>query len=250
FTQLFSVHAFIQRESCLKQVPLVFVLMSRRQKKDYDAVFTHINQLVPNQRVDAFTLDFEAAAWKSIQDICPGTSIQGCAFHWGQAVMRKVANLGLKSTYDQRKTTHQFIKKLLCLPLLPAAHILPTYQSLRESATTQQLTDLLDYLKQHMVEQQRLECPAVECFQADSWHRRFIGRAGGDKLHFYRLVPALKREAETIDITVQLVNEQQLTRYQRQTHKKTQQKLEDLWDRYEDKQIKTSVFLDAAGRLI
>ena len=91
-------------------------------------------------------MDFEAAAWKSIQDIYPGTSIQGCSFHWGQAVMRKVANLGLKSTYDQRKTTHQFIKKILCLPLLPAAHILPTYQSLRESATTQPLMDLLDYL--------------------------------------------------------------------------------------------------------
>lgn len=38
FEQLFSVHAFIKKDGETKQVPLTYVFMSRRRKKDYKKV--------------------------------------------------------------------------------------------------------------------------------------------------------------------------------------------------------------------
>ena len=30
------------------------------------------------------------------------------------------------------------------------------------------------------------------------WHRHFIGKAGGSNLHFYKLIPALMKEARSV----------------------------------------------------
>ena len=38
FTQLFSIHASVKSESSNKQLPLVFVLMSGKRKRDYRKV--------------------------------------------------------------------------------------------------------------------------------------------------------------------------------------------------------------------
>jgi hypothetical protein len=67
--------------------------------------------------------------------------------------------------------------------------------------------------------------------------------AGGSNLHFYKLVPALMKEARSIGVTVRLVEEQSLCRYQRVTFKKSQGRLAELWDKYEAKTIMTSDFL-------
>ncbi|KAK3101191.1 hypothetical protein FSP39_001639 [Pinctada imbricata] len=146
FTQLFSIHAFVQNGSCVKEVPLVFVLMSRRQRKDYDAVFQHIRSLLPDPRVMSFTMDFEAATWRSVTDFFPDAEIHGCSFHWGQAVMRKVGSLGLRGTYNKRKMTHHFIRRVLSLRYLPSDHIVPAFNNLRTKASTQPLQEFMTYL--------------------------------------------------------------------------------------------------------
>jgi hypothetical protein len=79
------------------------------------------------------------------------------------------------------------------------------------------------------------------------WYRRFNGEAKGSKLHFYLLVPALRKEANTMSIQVRLVEEQTLARYQRTTYKRSQDRLSILWEQYEAKTIRTSNFLRAEG---
>ena len=63
----------------------------------------------------------------------------------------------------------------------------------------------------------------------------------------YKLVPALMKEARSVGVTVRLVEEQSLGRYQRVTFKKSQGRLAELWDKYEAKTIKTSDFLSVGN---
>ena len=94
FVQLFSLHAFISYEKSLKQVPLVFVFMSRRTAEDYEAVFKHIVKLCQSDEQDKEPLnelkevvcDFERAIWKAVRKVFPNVTLRGCGFHLRQAI--------------------------------------------------------------------------------------------------------------------------------------------------------------------
>lgn len=122
--------------------------MLRKKKRYYKAVFQQLQQLVPDLRVEALCLDFESATWAAIKSVFPDAEIKGCAFHWCQAVMRKVAKLGLKTAYDQKKSMHLFVRKLLALVYLPSDHIQPAFNQLLQTtasasaANTQRMTYL------------------------------------------------------------------------------------------------------------
>ncbi|KAH3808168.1 hypothetical protein DPMN_136519 [Dreissena polymorpha] len=58
--QLMSIHGFVRNEEEMKQVPLHFVLMSRRRKEDYVAVLQKVKDVMNNFSVEGFMIDFEA----------------------------------------------------------------------------------------------------------------------------------------------------------------------------------------------
>jgi len=58
FTQLFLIHTFVRSAENLKQVPLVFIVMSGKAKVDYGAIFrTVLYQLPTVPAVDNITAD-------------------------------------------------------------------------------------------------------------------------------------------------------------------------------------------------
>ena len=95
FQQLLTVNAFVRSDDYTKQVPLVFVLMSGRRKRDYKRVFQCIIELLRSgddngAAVKQITLDYEKALWTALREILPNVRNLGCVFHWTQAVWRKV----------------------------------------------------------------------------------------------------------------------------------------------------------------
>ena len=126
FYQIFSIHAFVRSDNTVKQVPLFHVLMSHKSADDYVRVFKKVKEVLlgfvgdddvpPAQlAVKAILSDFEKAIFKAARkvfvgrDFCkdldedesevPTIEILGCAFHWAQAVFRKISTLGLGEEY-------------------------------------------------------------------------------------------------------------------------------------------------------
>ena len=93
--QLFTINCFISSGAAIKQVPLLYVIMSRRRKRDYLAVFCSLLHLLPRTSVQKFVANFEKGLWNAPLQLFPGIPIKGCVFHWCQAMFRKIQKSGL-----------------------------------------------------------------------------------------------------------------------------------------------------------
>ena len=116
FKQLYSIHAFIKQNGELKQVPLAFALMSGKRRRDYRRVLNAIRNLLPDEihvKVQCIVADFGTALWQAVEKVFPGKQIQGCVFHWTQAIWRKVQGLGLGSAYKDDDVVHKYIKQIM-----------------------------------------------------------------------------------------------------------------------------------------
>lgn len=203
FSMLLSIHAFVRRGDCSKQVPLLYVLMSGRKTSDYIQVFNAVLRgLEHDAAVEEVVCDYEVALWKSVHHVFPEVPIRGCVFHWGQAVFRHVQSLGLATEYLQEGGTYAFIRKLLCLPFLPAEHIQPTFRALCDLNSATHLEPLLEYMDRTWFQSATWSVENLCVYgqsvrtnnDCEGWHRRLNVRAGISP-PFYLLVKLLHREA-------------------------------------------------------
>ena len=119
FEQLFGIHAFVKGDKGnIKQVPLAFVIMSGKRKKDYRKVLKAILRLLEGCNVGKFVMDFEMVLWSAVRSTFPMAKIQGCAFHWKQAVWRKVQSLGLAVPYINHRPTLSSQRNIYQEPLV------------------------------------------------------------------------------------------------------------------------------------
>ena len=94
------VFLYFRNSSCVKQVPLVFALMSRKRKADYTSVLIAVesySEASPSRVI----LDFEVGMWEAIRDLAlfATSQLQGCPFHFTQCTWRQIQDGGMRQDY-------------------------------------------------------------------------------------------------------------------------------------------------------
>ena len=257
FLQLFTIHSFIRQEESIKQVPLVFVLMSSRKKKDYRKVLTAVLELLPSvPRCRRIVIDFERALWRAFQSLMPQCELKGCVFYWNQAVWRRVRDSQLKRQYMTDHDTHSYIRKLMALLFLPAVLITTIFDELKVSAVTQPLVELCAYIQDTWIENTLWTPTSWSVYNmsirtnndVEGWHRR-LNTTGREHMPLYRLVSVMKAEALTVQMQVRLVSENKLQRYQRREYKDLQGRLFTAWDKFRSGESSAMQLLRTCSRV-
>ncbi|KAK3731056.1 hypothetical protein QZH41_019214 [Actinostola sp. cb2023] len=259
FVQLLSINGFVQKEDYAKQVPLLFVLMSGRKKKDYKKVLRKVLSILPSEpRVKEVVLDFERALWSCIRKEMVDVNIVGCAFHWTQAVWRKIQAHGLSTQYEKDNGTYEYLRKILALPFLPAEAIKPTWQQLKGNANTPALRDLVNYVNDTWIEGNTWPPSAWSVYgrsirtnnDLEGWHNALNRRAcGKGQLPMYLLIKLLHNEASLVSLQIRLVSEKKLRRIQRRKYRQLQAKIFEQWAAYEANEKTAIQLLSACSRL-
>lgn len=76
--------------------------MSRMLTRDYKAVLSAVVSSMPRRpAVQVAVVDFEKGMWKGIRLVLPGVTLEGCCFHFNQALWRRIQKLGLAKIVKQ-----------------------------------------------------------------------------------------------------------------------------------------------------
>lgn len=104
---LYSIDAFVKKLGEIKQVPLLNICMSKRRGADYSAIFYFLIDWLgglDSIKAECLVMDYEKTVLRAVLDNFRKSKIRGCAFHWSQAIYRKILKLGLENNYKDRNS--------------------------------------------------------------------------------------------------------------------------------------------------
>ncbi|KZS03451.1 Uncharacterized protein APZ42_033817 [Daphnia magna] len=250
YTMLFSIHGFINKNSELKQIPLVFVFMTTRRSVDYSAILEEISSWLESPySVQEIVSDYERAMWAGIKKWKtelkrknPELNIKhsGCAFHLNQAFHRGFKELKLPKNERENRTVRKWVRRLQCLHLLPGDFITPVFELIQKKVLSS-LNPFLDYIEKVWIRSKILKPEFWTSFRkairtnndAEGWHLRINRRGRCFKLGFMELTILLHKEATFIPIQASLLSQGMLKRTQKKITKLRQNKIFKEWAAFE-----------------
>lgn len=88
--------------------------------------------------------DFKKAVHNAIQHVFPGAHLDGCLFHLGQCLWRKVQELGLSQLYQDNEEFRMAVKMMLASSFVPSNDIAVSLEESVE-ADPEEIMPLADY---------------------------------------------------------------------------------------------------------
>ncbi|XP_003366967.1 conserved hypothetical protein [Trichinella spiralis] len=210
YHQMFTIHVFKEG----KLIPLVYCLTVRKDLPSYREIFDNLILKAAALGVvlqpQTVICDFETALIPAVQASFPGVQIQGCYFHFCQAVLRKVAELELRTRYLHEAETKNKIKMLMATAFLPLPEV-PAAVDLLGRNVTGLISALFDYFRREWMTPNML--PLWNVYNVHTrtnnhlqcWHLKMNRHSGKHHLSFYELLQLLIDEQGSTETLIQQV---------------------------------------------
>ena len=115
-------------------LPCAYVIMPNKTEASYAHVFAVLRDAIGEEVVPNIVVtDFEMALQKADLSSWPGTSVQGCFFHFCQGIWRKTQELGLARSYVTNEEVRNSVKRLSALAFLPVNEVGGSFDNLLAS---------------------------------------------------------------------------------------------------------------------
>lgn len=259
FCQLFTIHAFITSDGTnMKQVPLLFVIMSGKRTCDYRSVYQWLKESIADLAVKSITSDFECAMWLAATKVF-GNDLQlhGCLFHWQQAVFRKIQEYGLVPAYMKKRKTYNFIKEIMALPYLPQEWISRVFIQIAEKELKPRLRQLVDYVGTQWIHNTVFIIKSWSVYRrpfrtnndVEGWHNRLNLASNNAGLNFYKMIHLLHDEAIDVDHTCQFLTNGVLLRRQRILYRKLHELIYEAWNEFDNGDLTAKDLLKKCGKI-
>lgn len=144
FHQLYTVNIIINGS----MIPIIYALMSTRNRHSYDFLFNFILSKIENNSPSTITIDFEKAAIASIQRVFPSANIHGCFFHFNQSIWKKIQSFpSILQQYNLDEAFKLNLRMLVALAFVPLENVVPAYFHLLSTAFyTENAANLEEFL--------------------------------------------------------------------------------------------------------
>lgn len=214
FTQIYTIHGYVNTV-----VPLVYSLLPDKQSSTYTEFLSVLKSKIPNKSPRKVIMDFELPMMNTIKKLYMDSQIQGCFFHFSQAVWRKIKKRSLIEDYESDSKLQFELKKLTALCFVPPNSVDEYYTSITESeyfmANEEKLAPILNYFEDTWIGHlSRSGCRRKPRFLVDwwncystcleggaktnnaieGWHNSLNNTIGKPRPNFYSFVEVLQKE--------------------------------------------------------
>ena len=212
YKQLFTI-SYIKEHHVF---PCVFAILKNKTFDTYNFLFNKIKTLRSNVSPLIIKTDFERASIDALSVNFPAARISGCLFHLGQAVQRKVGELGLKREYRLSGRCRKFVRALVGLSFVRQTHLTSTYNLLISSTDfPESLRPLYAYFFSTYIDVSNSICYPSSVWHSlnlvnrniprtnnaiEGWHNTFANSFGSRKYSFPNLINKLQDEEDFIRI--------------------------------------------------
>ena len=211
FQLLFTIHAIVDNSA----IPMIYVLLTSKLEADYERIFTKLLELKASLAPTSILCDFEKAVQNAAHSTFPSAEIEGCFFHLGQCLWRKIQDLRLVQLFGEDSAARLMMKSLSALAFLPCRDVADAFDELSENCMPV-LSELYDYWEDTFIGRRRrnrridgrfpLECWNVHlrtrnCFprtnnSIEGWHRSFQQTINCHHPSVCKLIEYLRREQD------------------------------------------------------